>query len=328
MEPLVSVIIPAYNAEHYIEKCLTSFLSQTHKNLEIIVINDGSQDNTAIILAHYAAHDSRIQIITQDNHGVSYARNAGLKAANGEYITFADADDYVDETYTETLLRNICQENADIACCGIILHRPDKEILLCNRQHLLWNQHEALEQLLTSGTIEPSVWAKMFRKTILNNVLFNTSIRYNEDFLFDVEAFSNSEKIVFSGNPLYHYILHENSATTNAPVLKRAQDMMAVAEAAVNIPQDDQIRKLLLHRKYIGYLENFNSLLYSHELGADELKQEIRSKVLANKQYYRSIRMTKRELFFYSGITLCPRFYKYVFLCLKRILPDRRTFKI
>lgn len=329
MEPLVSVIIPAYNAEQYIEKCLRSFMSQTHTNLEIIVINDGSQDGTVAVLARLAASDPRIQIITQKNHGVSYARNTGLKAANGEYITFADADDYVDEQYVEALLKGIRREDADVSCCGFVLHRPDREITFFEGEaQRIWGQEEALECLITGDLIEPGVWGKMFRKEVLTDVLFNTSIKYNEDFLFGLETFHNSKKVAFVGGAYYHYILHENSATTNAPALKRARDMMAVSEIAVHICSDGRIGELLLKRKNMGYLDNYNSLLYSEEAGTDKLKKEIRNKILTNKQYFRSVRMTKREMFFYYGIVLCPGIYEYVFRGLKQILPDRRTFKI
>lgn len=329
MTDLVSIIVPVYNCEQYIRKNVESLVRQSYRNIEIVFVDDGSTDQSAAILREYAQGDSRIKIIHQDNHGVSFARNTGLKAAEGSYITFADSDDYVNEGYVQLLLEGIRKADADISCCGFVLHRPDKEISFFEKEQAqAWDRTEALERLITGNLLEPGVWAKMFRADVLRDVRFDTSIKYNEDFLFDMEAFHNSEKVAFVGGACYHYILHENSATTNAPVLKRARDMMAVAEAAVRIPFEDSVMTLLLRRKNIGYLDNYNSLLYSSDGAAEKLKREIRAKILAERPYYRSIRMTKRELFFYYGITLCPGIYAHVFRGLKRILPDRRTFRI
>lgn len=329
MTELVSVIIPVYNCERYIRANVESLVRQSYRNTEFVFVDDGSTDQSPEILREYARKDERIRVIRQENQGVSAARNTGLKAAQGEFITFADADDYADERYVEALLEGICRENADISCCGFVLHRPDREIAFYEGKALqIWDQEEALVRLITGDLMEPGVWGKMFRKKVLSGVSFHASVKYNEDFLFDLEVFHNSEKIVFVGGAHYHYILHENSATTNAPVLKRAGDMMAVSEAAVNIPFDGRVRELLLRRKNMGYLDNYNSLLYSREPGVDMLKWEIRDKILSQKAYYSSVQMTKREMFFYYGIVLCPGIYGCVFRTLKRILPDRRTFRL
>lgn len=329
MEELVSIIIPVYNCEKYLRENVESVIEQSHRNLEVIYVDDGSTDQSASILRSYAEKDPRIVIVPQENQGVSSARNTGLQRAKGEYIAFVDADDYIDSRYVEGLLRSMRDTDADISCCGLVLHRPDKEILLHDaKECCVWNRTEALEHLVTGKMMEPGVVAKMFRREVLRGVSFEPSIRYNEDYLFDLRAFCNSDKVVFCGGIYYYYILHRSSATTSAPLLGQIEDVTRVAEIAMELPVEETITALLKRRKYIGYLTAYNSLLYESGEKIETMKRELRGKIVGNKAYYRSVGLTKREYFFYCGISVCPGLYKYIFRGLKRILPDRRIFKI
>ena len=125
-EKLVSVIIPAYNIEDYIGRCLDSIISQTYKNLEIIVVDDGSRDYTGEILDNYAKKDRRIKVIHKENGGVSSARNKGIEAAEGDYIGFIDGDDLIEPGMYKTLVDLLEEENADIAHCGYQMVFPDR----------------------------------------------------------------------------------------------------------------------------------------------------------------------------------------------------------
>ena len=125
-EKLVSVIIPAYNIEDYIGRCLDSIISQTYKNLEIIVVDDGSRDYTGEILDNYAKKDRRIKVIHKENGGVSSARNKGIEAAEGDYIGFIDGDDLIEPEMYKTLVDLLEEENADIAHCGYQMVFPDR----------------------------------------------------------------------------------------------------------------------------------------------------------------------------------------------------------
>ena len=118
MEDLVSIIIPVYNTEKYLSKCLESVINQTYKNLEIILINDGSTDKSKEICESFAKKDKRIQILNKENSGVSSARNHGMRLAKGQYIAFIDGDDYAEENYIEELLKNLKQTESDCVLCG------------------------------------------------------------------------------------------------------------------------------------------------------------------------------------------------------------------
>lgn len=329
MSELVTIIIPVYNCEKYLLRNLETVTGQSYENLEIIYVDDGSSDQSADIIREFMVKDRRIRLISQTNHGVSYARNAGLKAATGMLITFVDADDYVDASYVETMASAIREEQADIACSGLVLHRPDREIPLhADGEKQVWDAIQAQKQLLSGETLEPGAVAKMFRREIVENVFFRVDVRYNEDYLWLLEAFLNCRKVAFRAEGNYHYVLHPNSATTNAPIVKRSQDMMHVAETAAAMPFTEEIVGILEKKRLFGYLENYNSLLYGKGQEIEDLKHQIRKKILNEKKRYGQFGMTKREQFFYYGIKLCPGLYKWLFRGMKRLLPDRRTFKV
>lgn len=329
MSELVSIIVPVYNSAPYLNQNIESILNQSHRELEILYIDDGSQDDSGTILRKYAASDGRIRVIRQENHGVSHARNTGLNAATGRYITFVDADDHIESGYVEQLLEGIRREGADISCCGFMLHRPDRSIPVHGTgEKYIWGREEALEQLITGSVLEPGVWGKLFRAELLREVRFETGIRYNEDYLFNLMVFPKAEKTVFQDLPLYNYVLHANSATTNPPVLKRAEDLVRVAEMSADTLQEGRLRDILVRKQYMGYLGNYNSLLYDRGAEISAYRKQLRKKICGSKQYYRAASMNKKELFYYAGICYCPFLYKYVYKLLKRLMPDRRTFKI
>ena len=329
MAELVSIIIPVYNCEKYLQRNLETVTGQSYKNLEIIYVDDGSSDQSADIIRSFMKKDRRIKLISQENHGVSYARNAGLKAATGTLITFSDADDYIDCRYVEAMACAIMEEQADISCCGLVLHRPDQDIHLhSSGGKQVWDAIQAQKKFLSGEAMEPGAVAKMFRREIVKDVYFHTDVKYGEDYLWVLEAFGNCGKVVSCAEPNYHYVLHPNSATTNAPVLKRSRDLLYVSETAVTMPFGEEVAAILEKKRLIGYLENYNSLLYGKGGEVKALKREVRTKILTEKKSYKQLGMTNRERFFYWGIRLCPCLYKYLFRGMKMILPDRRTFRI
>lgn len=329
MEELVSIIVPVYNSAKYIKKNIESILKQQYKNLEIIYIDDGSVDESYDILNKYANLDERIKLIKQNNHGVSFARNVGLNAAQGEFIVFIDSDDFIEECYVKALLQCIKKEHADIVCCTYMLHRPDKDVSFGKTEkQYIWNQKEGLEHLITGNLIEPGVCAKMFVRSILLDISFKTDVKYNEDYLFNLQVFANAQKIIYYDSAQYHYVLHENSATTSAPLLKSAQDMVLVSEIASSMKWDKKIEDALKRRRCLGYVSNYNFLLYGKGKDIEHFKDFLREKILKNKDYYKKGNVGNKNYFFYLGISYFPKVYKQIYLLLKHIMPDRRTFKI
>ena len=218
MKPLVSIIIPVYNVEKYLDKCITSVVNQTYTNLEIILIDDGSPDNCPAICDQWQAKDNRIKVIHNENGGLSHARNEGLKIATGEFIGFVDSDDWIEPNMYELLLTALLETDADIAVCNFQVE-PKKNKVVQNSIELteqrLYSSEEALERLLKKqGKICFCVWNKLYRRNRIINILFPEGKLY-EDILWTVKAIGNSKTIVCINSVLYHYLQRPESLSHN-----------------------------------------------------------------------------------------------------------------
>lgn len=230
MSDLISIIIPCYNIAPYIERCLRSVLGQTHQNFEIIVINDGSTDETAEIIDRIAKTDERMVVIHKENTGVSDTRNRGLEIAHGAYIGFVDGDDEVYPDMFEFLLSNAKKHHADISHCGFELVNPDRTIPINGTgQRVIQTRNEALVSLLQGKLFEPSSCNKLYRREILEAVRYPVDIRINEDLLFNVEAFKKCERAIFEDVVKYRYMYNPSSASRSDLVLHKAKHVMLVA---------------------------------------------------------------------------------------------------
>lgn len=223
-EEKISVIIPAYNAEKYIKKCLYSLLNQTYKNLEIIVVNDGSQDNTAKIVEQVQKEDSRIILINKTNSGVSETRNIGLKNATGKYIGFSDADDYLEKTMYEKLILSMEETNSDIAMCSYNIYNQgikSQVLFPWEEQTKVFPSKEIAEKLLPlyiaklkneQASIWGTVWRMLFKSEIIKNLKFEPKIKIAEDLLFIIDSFEKSNQVCAINECLYNYIVYQTSA--------------------------------------------------------------------------------------------------------------------
>jgi len=217
---LISVIIPIYNAESYIERCLNSVLGQTYKKLEVIAVDDGSKDSSRAICSAFADRDNRVRLITKENGGVSSARNMGLAAANGEFIAYIDADDYVENDYLERLYAEAKNAGADIACCGCKLFVDGKRengfnVVSSNR--VITDAAEHFFEV-TKGKEYYSrvVWGKIIKSEIAKRYSFNAAMKYGEDAMYMFEILSSSPKTVLVDYEGYYYMLTKNGAVGNA----------------------------------------------------------------------------------------------------------------
>lgn len=227
MGALLSIVVPVYNGSAFLPRCLESLLGQTYRELEIICVDDGSTDNSLETLQHYAAQDSRMKVIHQENAGVSAARNAGLDAATGEYVTFVDADDWVEpDTYEKVLAA--FSDSVDLVCFGVDVEGVDDSGL------------EEYCRLLSDGPTPPSpnciagmnacVWNKVYRHSIIqaHDMRFPEGQAYGEDdaFIFCYAAVICGEIVGIQCRG-YHYVLHEGSAVTSpSKGLRIADDLM------------------------------------------------------------------------------------------------------
>ena len=235
----VSVVIPIYNAEKYIEKTLGSVINQTYKNLEIILVNDGSTDNSLNICQKIKDVDNRIQIINQSNKGVSEARNAGKMIATGEYIIFIDSDDILLDNMIETLVKNIEEHNADISICGYKEVFENGEVKK-NRilgQELIMNREKALKVLFSGKSFGISLWDKLIRKNIIDSIEFEKGRTINEDKYFLFKAIENSNKIYLKNEGLYLY-MQRSQTLSKQKFGKRNLDILYFSKK-----MEDEIKK-------------------------------------------------------------------------------------
>ncbi len=215
----ISVIIPVYNVEPYIRQCLDSVVHQTYKNLEIIIVDDGSPDNCGAICDEYAANDERIQVIHKENGGLASARNTGIEYASGEWIAFVDSDDWCKTDYYEQLMSHMCKDPVDIFWAGgCYRERPDRQIVkrtidapFVYREMDLNDRSVFIEKILCFGP----PWEKIFRRSFLNEyqLRFDSSDKANEDVWFNFITHYNAGSI--AGYPYigYHWRFIPTSIT-------------------------------------------------------------------------------------------------------------------
>ena len=207
----VSIIIPVYNVEKYLRRCLDSVLNQTLKDIEIICVNDGSTDNSSLILEEYKKYDN-IKIINQKNSGLSVARNTGLDNATGECVAFIDSDDFIDKDFYEKLFNNIVQHNADIACASIIRENDKKKKFLIDYKEIELAKNIRDKFLLSHAPKYNFVWNKLYRKEFIdkNNLKFVPGMIF-EDMWFTPDVLEASSTLVTVPGTYYHYWKNQNS---------------------------------------------------------------------------------------------------------------------
>ncbi len=243
--PMISIIVPIYKVEPYLSKCLDSIINQTYKNLEIILVDDGSPDNCGTICDEYAVKDKRIQVIHKPNGGVSSARNAGLRAACGEWIGWVDSDDWVEPTMFETLFSATQETGADIAVCG---HWEDfrNHAKVCGwpvRQVL--DTERALGELLRNGRMKNLLWDRLFHRTLFENICFPEGRTY-EDIAIMHWLFLRAEKVVCVPDILYHYRQREGSIVDDTSLGNRINHYIAAKKRYESLSNDwPQFNQLL-----------------------------------------------------------------------------------
>lgn len=211
---LISVIIPVYKVENYLDRCVQSIIRQTYSNLEIILVDDGSPDNCPAMCESYAAQDSRIRVLHKKNGGLSDARNAGLEIASGEYITFVDSDDWISENCIEVLYEICRQQNTDISIIDIVESNGTKESEKSYSQGLAYKEiytpEEALRVIFTQREFNTCAVAKLYKRELIQQFRFKEGILY-EDLEAMYRIFDRAEKIGFSDKARYYYFQRNDS---------------------------------------------------------------------------------------------------------------------
>lgn len=305
---LVSIIIPVYNSFKYISKCLDSVVSQTYTNLEIIVIDDGSTDESSSIIEQYKNQDDRLVHIKNTNHGVSYTRNCGLSAANGKYVTFVDSDDTIEKDYIEKMLSCYKENDVQLVICDYMERKIKSKKM---------TKSETLISMISGKEIMGYCWNKMYLNHLIkiHNIKFDENIYVCEDFLFNVQYFNYIDESYYLTESLYNYVIHSGSALTKKMDLNWLTNIdafsLALNDVKHNYDEDT-------FGKYVNFffLQNLNALMKIklNKFDNDKYLKNIKSNITR----FRKVALKPKNIIDYKSVLYY--YFFHLILLLKKIL--------
>lgn len=296
-EPLVSVIIPVYNVEDYLRTCLDSVLNQTYKNLEIIIVNDGSTDASRSICEEYTKKDARCTLVNKANGGLSSAKNTGLEKVHGEWLTFVDSDDYVAPNYIQYMHGVSRRENAELVICQFqkvsnhsaqIKNNPEKIKIMTPEQ--------SIEMLLYKKGIYPSSWAKLYKTRLYESIRFPEHTNY-EDLAVICQLMDQARSIAISNQKIYYYLDRKNSIMNDEFSKKKMQRIEVAKSVKSYIEQyHPALYNAVCCRCFLAGLQALREIpqnkKYSNEVeGAWSVIKEYRRDVVLDHDAKTSIRL-------------------------------------
>lgn len=291
----VSVIVPVYNIEAYIEKCVNSLMTQSYANIEIILVDDGSTDNSVGLCDSFAKTDERIKVIHKINGGLSSARNVGISQAVGDFIVFVDGDDFVTEDYVETLLNACLKNECKIAACGYFeYYSEDSFKVICGENDSVKTSEEAITDIFTmKNEISVVAWNKMYSADLIknNNILFPEQ-KIHEDVFTTYRLCATTDKIAYVKKPCYYYVQRIGSIMNQKFSKKRLQLLEAVESIEPfvknNSPIYDEAYEYYVFLNYLTVLNNMADSSYKDKQLFIFLSQKIKNmyEVLCNNSYF------------------------------------------
>lgn len=234
----ISVIVPVYKVEAYLDKCISSIANQTYRNLEIILVDDGSPDNCPAMCDTWAEKDSRIRVIHKTNGGLSDARNAGMAIATGELMTFVDSDDWIAPDMCEHLYQRLAEDNSDIATCGVQMVWEDKtpSRTLTRESCCVLNQEEAMRAIIEESWLKQPVWYKLYKTELVRDILFPVG-KYHEDVFWSYQAVGRAQRVSVSDHIGYYYLQRGGSFMGAGYSLKRLDAVEAKVQRCAYIQE-------------------------------------------------------------------------------------------
>ena len=295
-EPLISIVIPCYNIEAYIDRTLDSVFGQTYPNLEVIAVDDGSQDGTGAVLDRYAEKEPRLHVLHQKNRGVSYARLNGVAASSGEYIGFVDGDDLIDPDMYERLYQNAVHYKADISHCGYRMVFPDRTDYYYNTgETVLQNRKRGISDLLEGTSVEPGLWNKLFRRELFVKLLqgktvMDLTMRENEDLLMNYCLFSESAQSVYEDFCPYQYLIRNSSSSQGGLKPHILTDPIHIGELLLEETKQDPDWYRLAARYYVTKLIKAATVRQGFSFDKmSEIRKAAHEKLTAFLPEYRSL---------------------------------------
>lgn len=296
----ISVIVPAYNIAPWLPRSLDSLLAQSHKNLEIIVVDDGSADDVRSVLAEYTARYPNIKAIHKENGGVTSARLRGIQEASGSWIGFMDGDDYVEPQMYARLMENALSASADISHCGHQILFADGRIEYVHKSESIRTRErrDGLWELLDNRDVSLSLCTKLYRRELFQGIeaWADTGIKYNEDLMMNYFLFNRAEKTVFEGNCPYHYILRQDSASCKGISENYIFDPIRVRQILLErcAPEmRDDVRQALIRNLLFNYAQ---LTVHKDWKQFGEFRSRVRTLLQEQREYFRLLSLRNKVL--------------------------------
>lgn len=313
----ISIIVPVYNVEDYLEECIESIVNQTYKNLEIILVNDGSTDCSGYICDKYNKKDFRIKVIHKKNGGLSSARNVGIDFSTGNYLMFVDSDDYIDLDMVEILLKYMEQENADITICNFYREKNKKmeNVLIKN-----YFPFEAIKEIFLQKNFETSAWGKLFKREVFKEIYFPEG-KIFEDLGTIYKVFDNAKKITYISAQKYFYRFRVDSIM-NSKFDKKKMDIYDIFKGINNflLEKYPDLIPYLRNRETKTYINNLISICASDYRNKEDInKLKVKIKENFFKYVFFNKNITILEKIFGISFYINFEFTKKIILFLKKI---------
>lgn len=318
MEPLISIIVPIYNVKDYIDRCVNSIIDQTYKNLEIILVDDGSIDGSSVICEKWKVSDSRIQTIHKKNGGLSDARNSGIEAAKGEYISFIDGDDEIDSKMIAKLYHAIITNQSEVAMCRMEKIEKNRKFVTrefpdSNNKEILLSGTDAI-RLLLLDKIDCSACLKLYHRSIFDSLRFPYG-KTNEDFAIMYKVFHNVDTVAYISDILYHYYYRENSITSSEfsekqfDKLENCYDMLAYIQEYEQDVIHEARHYMLRQSLYLLKTLIEKKIIYQYIARFDELRNNIKRNSV---EIIFSKWLSLKEKGMYLCVAFFPFFYEHI----------------
>lgn len=259
---MISVIVPVYNVEKYLRKCVASIVSQTYSDLEIILVDDGSKDSSPQICDELERTDNRIKVIHKENGGLSDARNAGIDIAAGEYLAFIDSDDYIHPQMMEILYKNLKDADADLSVCDFHWIEENEQVEDCvDNSTALFSGEDILDQIKLQNVITVVAWNKLYKRKLFDNLRYEKG-RYHEDEFMIHHILLRCKKTVYTTCKLYYYIRRSGSITGTVNA-KRIIDTLESLEDRITAYKDSNLKKYYIdvYKTYISLIPRYYNQL-------------------------------------------------------------------
>lgn len=308
----ISVIIPVYNLEAYVERAVRSVLQQNYTNIEILIIDDGSTDNSWKVVQRIAASDNRVIPIRQENKGVTSARINGIRHATGQWIGFVDGDDEIESDMYQILLSNAEKYHTDISHCGYQMIFSDGRISYFHNTGCIKKQDRltGMKDLLEGALVEPGLWNKLFHRTLFNDLLtmgeMYKSVKINEDLLMNYILFSKSNLSVFQDVCKYHYLVRKESASRGELNEHKIFDPIYVKQYILDMKIEGMEKDA--NKAYIGTCVNvYNSLVLDRTTQYLQARKKVWNLLKVHKDWISLL--SKKQQVLAMLILNCPRGY-------------------